>query len=120
VAKPDLGAKRQCQECGTKFFDMNRPKIVCPKCGTVYRVESAPARARAVARDEDDKDTDEPSAEVVSLDEAEATEEVTVAGDDVEIEDDESADDTFLEEEEEDGDDVSGLIDSDLETDEEV
>ena len=39
---------------------------------------------------------------------------------DIEIEDDDTAaDETFLEEEEEDSDDVSGLIDGDIEDDEE-
>ena len=43
---------------------------------------------------------------------------VVVPDDDIEIED-EGADETFLEEEEGDPDDVSGLIDSDLQDDEE-
>jgi uncharacterized protein (TIGR02300 family) len=121
VAKPDLGAKRQCQECATKFFDLNRQKIVCPKCGSVFRVDAAPSRAaaRAAAPVEEKEEAEEPGAEVVSLHEADAAEEPVVAGDDVEIDDDEATDDTFLEEEEEDGDNVVDLIDGDIENDEE-
>ena len=44
VAKPELGAKRQCQACGAKFFDLNKDPIVCPKCGTVF--QGAAARPR--------------------------------------------------------------------------
>ena len=31
----DLGNKRFCGECGTFFFDMQRAKPKCPKCGAV-------------------------------------------------------------------------------------
>ena len=60
--------------------------------------------------------------EIVSLDDAAAEEEkdAAVVTDDIEIEDDGAADETFLEEEEEDSDDVSDLIDSDIEDDEET
>jgi hypothetical protein len=78
--------------------------------------------ARANVPDDDDEVENETGPELVSLDEAEATEEnVDVVGDDdVEIDDDAGDDDdTFLEEEEEDSDDVSGLIDGDLAGDEE-
>jgi uncharacterized protein (TIGR02300 family) len=125
VAKPELGMKRQCQNCGAKFFDLNRDPIVCPKCGTTFQatatVSRAAPRAAAPVAD-DDADTENPNVELVSLEEADASEEKVAASsdDDIEIEDDDSADETFLEEEEGDSDDVSGLIDSDLEDDEEA
>ena len=28
--------KRRCNSCGTKFFDLNRDPIVCPKCMAVF------------------------------------------------------------------------------------
>ncbi len=118
MAKPELGNKHQCQHCGTKFFDLNKTPVVCPKCGAVQQVALArPARASAAEEEEIEAET---GAELVSLEEAEAPEEALEAGveEDVEIED-ETADDTFLEEEEEDTDDVSGLIDGDLAGDEE-
>ncbi|MBV1700260.1 MAG: TIGR02300 family protein [Hyphomicrobiales bacterium] len=122
MAKPELGGKRQCQSCGTKFFDLNKDPIVCPNCGTVFQLAaSARAAARAVAADEDDEiEVDPAAAELVPLEEAdvEADPTVVLPDDDIEL-DDEPADDTFLEEEEEDGDDVSGLIDGDIESDEE-
>ena len=118
MAKPELGTKRQCQNCGAKFFDLNRDPILCPKCGTVFVGAARASRAAA----KDDEDEVEPAApEVVSLEEVEATDDkvVVAVDDDIEVEGDDVADDTFLEEEEEDGDDVAGLIDGDLETDEE-
>jgi hypothetical protein len=27
------GIKYTCFDCGVKFYDLNRPKAVCPKCG---------------------------------------------------------------------------------------
>ena len=113
-----MGTKRQCQSCGTKFFDMNRSPIVCPKCGTVYQAVVARAAPRAAAA-ADDEEKDSESADLVPLEDADAPEDAVVVDDDVEVEDDDSTADTFLEEEEEDGDDVAGLIDGDIETDEE-
>lgn len=122
MAKPELGAKRQCQACGAKFFDLNRDPIVCPKCGSVF--QGATARAeRATAKEEENEDEPANSAgvEMVSLDEVEAAEEKAAdpVVDDIDVDDDESADDAFLEEEEEDEDDVSSLIDGEIAPDEE-
>jgi uncharacterized protein (TIGR02300 family) len=122
VAKPELGAKRQCQACAAKFFDLNRDPIVCPKCGTVF--QGATMRAeRVTAKDEEGEDEQAAAAgvEMVSLDEVEAAEEKAAdpVGDEIDVEDDETTEDTFLEEEEEDQDDVSSLIDGEIAPDEE-
>ncbi len=118
MAKLELGNKRTCQQCGTKFFDLNKNPVICPKCGAVQQTVARASRAAAVAKDEEEPET---GVELVSLDEVEAGEAAleTVAEDDVEIEDEGGDDDTFLEEEEEDSDDVPGLIDGDLAPDEE-
>jgi uncharacterized protein (TIGR02300 family) len=125
VAKPELGLKRLCATCGAKFYDLNRDPIVCPKCDTVLhaaQLTRVPRPAAARARDPEEETEVEPAGpEIVSLDEVEATEsekDVVVADDDVDIA--ETTDDTFLEEEEEGEDDVSGLIDGDIEDDEEA
>jgi len=117
VAKPELGNKHHCQNCGTRFFDLNKSPITCPKCGTIS--QAAPSRAVASAAAADEEDTEAvPVAELVSLEEADAGEDkVPVAPDDeVEIE---PADDPFLEEEEEDNDDVGDLIDGEIGEEEE-
>jgi uncharacterized protein (TIGR02300 family) len=127
LAKPELGNKRQCQNCGAKFFDLNKDPIVCPKCGTVF--QGAP-RSRVAAKAEEEEEDAEvvtpTGVEVVSLDEVEAGEEKAAAEpvvDDIDVDDDaedDTADDPFLEEEEEDDDDVSNLIDGDIAPDEET
>ena len=33
----DLGTKRVCFKCGAKFYDLKKPQVVCPKCGTDQR-----------------------------------------------------------------------------------
>ena len=32
MAKPELGTKRLCGNCGAKFYDLSKDPIVCPKC----------------------------------------------------------------------------------------
>jgi hypothetical protein len=32
-----LGAKHVCYKCGAKFYDLNKPEPLCPKCGTDQR-----------------------------------------------------------------------------------
>jgi uncharacterized protein (TIGR02300 family) len=126
LAKLELGNKHQCQNCGAKFFDLNKDPIVCPKCGTVFQSVAARARPAAKAEEEEDTEVATPAGvEVVSLDEVEAGEEKAAepAVDDIDVEEDaeeDAADDPFLEEEEEDDDDVSNLIDGDIAPDEET
>jgi uncharacterized protein (TIGR02300 family) len=36
MTKPELGTKRRCNSCATKFFDLNKDPIVCPKCEAVF------------------------------------------------------------------------------------
>lgn len=31
--KPNLGTRYACWQCGTKFYDLNKPEPACPKCG---------------------------------------------------------------------------------------
>ena len=120
MAKLELGSKHQCQNCGAKFFDLNKDPIVCPKCGTVFQSVAARARPAAKAEEEEDTEVATPAGvEVVSLDEVEAGEEKAAAEpvvDDIDVEEDdaEAPDDPFLEEEEEDDDDVTNLIDGDI------
>ncbi|HZB39258.1 MAG TPA: TIGR02300 family protein [Beijerinckiaceae bacterium] len=126
MAKPELGSKRLCMQCGAKFYDLNKDPAVCPKCGTPMQASAvtrvaAPvvARARPV---EEEPELEKDGPEMVSLDDVEAAEESKeTVEDDIELAEDVAAteDDTFLEEEEEGEDDVSALIDGDLEDDEE-
>ena len=46
--KQAWGTKRQCPNCGARFYDLNKDPIVCPKCQTVYEPEASkpPRRGR--------------------------------------------------------------------------
>ena len=126
MAKPELGTKRQCQNCGAKFFDLNKDPIICPKCGTVISGRDARARPTAKPEEEEEAELSTPRRRGgrLSLDEVEASEEKAAepAVDDIDVEEDdaETPDDPFLEEEEEDDDDVTNLIDGDIAPDEET
>jgi uncharacterized protein (TIGR02300 family) len=120
VAKPELGNKHQCQHCGTKFFDLNRDPVTCPKCGTVQQNISVKAAAARPAPADEDVEIDPAAPVLVPIEEADVIDDkAAVVTDEIEIEDD-AAEETFLEEEEEDEDDVSGLIDGEIEDDEEA
>ena len=77
MAKPELGIKRICGNCGTKFYDLARDPILCPKCGTVYEIVAAPTRATAAKAApvvpvvaEEPEPAAPAGAEVISLEEA--------------------------------------------------
>ena len=132
MAKPGLGNKHHCQNCGARFFDLNKSPIRCPKCGTVSQDAPPPLvaqhtagsslraksrfRTAAVADDEEPPVGAEPV--LNSLDEADAGENevAVVADDDVEIE---AGNETLLEEEEKDAEDVGDLIDREIGDEEE-
>jgi uncharacterized protein (TIGR02300 family) len=40
VAKPEWGSKRICPSCGTRYYDLLRMPIVCPKCATPFDPEA--------------------------------------------------------------------------------
>lgn len=120
MAKPELGTKRSCAGCGTKFYDFNRTPIVCPKCSAVYQLPVPRASAPA-AKPEPAVSEQAPAKEavdLVSLEEAEAEHAPAkrvaepAEEDEFEIEDEplDDDDDSFLEDDEEEDDDVSGLI----------
>ena len=33
MSRGDLGHKITCEECGTRFYDLNKTPAICPKCG---------------------------------------------------------------------------------------
>src|SRR5271156_3664098 len=51
VAKPDWGSKRICPSCGTRYYDLLRKPVICPKCSTPFDPEAflKSRRARPVA-----------------------------------------------------------------------
>jgi uncharacterized protein (TIGR02300 family) len=125
MSKPELGTKRLCARCSTKFYDLNRAPIACPKCGTVFEAVQVSSRwrtepARATVRGVEPVVPETQEAEFVSLEDADAEAqgkekpgEAAEADDGVEL-DDESLDDApFIESEEEDTD-VTEIIGGDI------
>jgi len=128
VAKPELGTKRLCGNCGAKFYDLSKDPIICPKCHTVLelaavsarsRPDSAAARAAAPVPEEETVVPETAEAEFVSLEDADAEaqgkktadgEAVEGAEDEVELEDEGLDDAAFIEEQEEGDEDVTDII----------
>jgi uncharacterized protein (TIGR02300 family) len=108
------GTKRTCQndECGSRFYDLNREPITCPICGTVYElVLRAPQPTQAPAPQPKKQPRSEPKEYDVEGGKPEPEEELAaVEGE----EGDEAAegDEVFLEEMEEEPSSVSGIIDA--------
>jgi uncharacterized protein (TIGR02300 family) len=131
VAKPELGTKRLCANCGAKFYDLNKDPITCPKCHTVMEVAAVSTRptrpdmAAAAARpaapaavEEEVVAPETADAEFVSLEEADAEatgkkgegEAVEGTEEEVELEDEPMDDAPFIEEQEEGDEDVTDII----------
>src|SRR5262245_41329049 len=116
LAKPEWGTKRICPSCGTRYYDLLREQVICPKCSTPYDPEAflKARRARPVAPVEkelapvgDDADADLDAEDIeASEDEEEA---VTLA------EGDEEEDEEMIEDASElgeDEDDMAEVIDN--------
>ena len=54
MAKPELGTKRICVACNTKFYDLCKTPAVCPKCSTEQPAEQ-PRMRRAGGNVMEDK-----------------------------------------------------------------
>jgi uncharacterized protein (TIGR02300 family) len=101
--KARLGAKHVCFKCGAKFYDLNKPEPICPKCGTDQRTrpklepkaKTSPAGQR--------KQVTRP---MVPLLEDEEEDEVLV-DEELDLEGVEESPDEFLDEEEEESEEPS-------------
>lgn len=135
VVKAELGTKRTCPSCAARFYDLMKNPIVCPKCNANFVAASvlpskgdmpamAPAPKPRVVEVADDVEVAD--VELISLEDAEAPDvaddDETAGIEDVDLGEEgaaEAEDDTFLVEEEEDGDNMSGLLDTGKEDEEE-
>jgi|SRR4051812_15527822 len=108
MAKPELGMKRVCVSCSTRFYDLQKSPAICPKCGTEQPIEQPRPRRTGGGNVVEDKRVKKP---VPAGDEVDV--EVDV-GDDVEGEDVlEEADDL-----EDDADAIGGDIEVETDNDE--
>ena len=142
MAKSELGTKRVCPETGRKFYDLGKTPVISPYTGKVVPIVVAPVRSRPEAAapaptpraapvEEVEAIVPETAdAEFVSLEDAEAEQQgkkpaaaegAIAAGEEDEVEVDESLDDAaFIEEQEEGDPDVTDIIGDGIEKEEET
>src|SRR5260370_25923470 len=68
VAKPEWGTKRICPSCGTRYYDLLRDPVVCPKCSTPFDPEAFLKARRARPAAPVEKELEPVSDEEVDLD----------------------------------------------------
>jgi uncharacterized protein (TIGR02300 family) len=119
VAKPEWGTKRICPSCATRYYDLMRDPVVCPKCSTPFDPEALLRARRArpaapvekelepVAAEEVDPDLETEEVETV---EDEEEEEGAVPLEEAEEEEEELIEDAS--ELGEDEDDMAEVIDN--------
>lgn len=128
MTKPELGVKRDCPQCGARFYDLNKEPAQCPKCEHEFipeallkprrprredeneGAEAAPPKTAEVSLDTAEKEQKAPaSKKKPSLDEEGGDDEL---GDmeDIDIDIDDDDDDTLLEEDEDDDEDMGGIV----------
>jgi uncharacterized protein (TIGR02300 family) len=119
VSKPELGTKRICGSCGAKFYDLLKTPITCPKCATVFVPPEPPKPRRGSEYARPKAAVHVPVAEPVEAASEHESEEV--AGDEKEeVEADDKLDDAGLIvlDEQDDGEDVGGILGTDVKKDE--
>lgn len=83
MVKLEWGTKRTCQSCASRFYDLRRSPITCPKCGSPFEIQTQTKARRGRAAAEASKATN------TNLDEAMLVEDIELVDDlDTAIEDD--------------------------------
>jgi uncharacterized protein (TIGR02300 family) len=117
LAKPEWGTKRICPNCGTRYYDLLREQVICPKCSTPYdpeaflkarRARPATPVERELAPVGDDTDADIDADEIETAEDEEEEAVPLAEGD--EEEDEEMIEDAS--ELGEDEDDMAEVIDN--------
>jgi uncharacterized protein (TIGR02300 family) len=126
LARPELGEKRRCLSCESKFYDLNKDPAICPKCGVVFelivpdKIVPVPEPVKAKKAPETEKEVSTADPNTISLEDADEDDGDTVDGEDIpddipdtdNNDDDEKnsdVDDSFLDDDEDD-DNMSDLV----------
>ena len=90
MVKPELGSKRVCVHCGTRFYDLLKQPAICPKCGAEQPPEQPRLRRppTAVVEDKRPKKAVAPELEDADLVDIEVVEDADVIEDTADLEDD--------------------------------
>jgi uncharacterized protein (TIGR02300 family) len=107
VAKPEWGSKRICPSCGTRYYDLLRVPVICPKCATPYDPEAFLKSRRARPAAPVDKELEPVGAEEIDAD-LEA-EEATEDDETVPLEDAEEEEEEIIEDASELGEDEDDM-----------
>src|SRR5438477_7467016 len=89
LIKPDLGTKRVCPSCASRFYDLQKRPIECPKCAFTFEPEMllkqrrtrVPEPVKAVpqpqeeAEDTEDEEVEDEEADAAADDDEELEEE---------------------------------------------
>jgi hypothetical protein len=65
VAKLEWGSRYVCFSCGCKFYDLNRPEPLCPRCDSDQREATQGARVTRPSRVLAGSAEEEPEGDVV-------------------------------------------------------
>ena len=85
MAKPEWGTKRQCPNCGIRFYDLKKTTVICPECESPVPTEVLMKTRKATPK----------VAEVVTPKPAD-DDEIIVADLEIEVEDDDDEDDGLI------------------------
>jgi len=117
LAKPEWGTKRICPSCGTRYYDLLRDPVVCPKCSTPFDPEAFLKARRSRPAAPVEKELEPVGAEDIDADaeteEADLVEEEEEEG--VPLEEGEEEDEELIEDASElgeDEDDMAEVIDN--------
>ena len=108
MVDPKLGAKRTCEACEAKFYDLNKSPATCPKCGHAFdpdAIMAAPVRAVAPTAKAEKKDENAVSLEGMVDEESDGSdddEDETLLEEEEALLDDDDEDETLLEDDEDD------------------
>src|SRR5690242_6347714 len=110
VAKPEWGTKRICPSCGTRYYDLLRKPVHCPKCSTPFDPEAFLKSRRARPAAPIEKDLEPAGAEELETGlEPEEVEEVQEEEEAVSPEEAEEEDEELLEDASELGEDEDDM-----------
>ena len=114
MAKPEWGTKRICPSCGTRYYDLLREQVVCPRCSTPFDPEAFLKARRARPQAPIEKEIEPAGAEEldteIETEEVDEAEEEAVAIEDADEEEEELIEDAS--ELGEDEDDMAEVIDN--------
>ena len=114
MAKPEWGTKRICPSCGTRYYDLMREQVICPRCNTPFDPEAFLKARRARPALPVEKEAEPVGTEEIETEDIEEAEEEEEEGA-VPLEDAEEEDEELIEDASElgeDEDDMAEVIDN--------